>query len=63
MAFHVQVPLYRRGFLGLGFAEIGSVSARAAAGNAKPRQVGGSGWGWGWYVGWLICLRVDLCWV
>lgn len=32
------VPLYRRGFLGLGFAEIGSVSARAAAGNAKPRS-------------------------
>lgn len=31
------VPLYRSGFLGLGFAEIGSVSARAAAGNAKPR--------------------------
>jgi dihydroorotate dehydrogenase len=39
----VQVPLYRSGFLGLGFAEIGSVSARAAAGNAKPRQVGGRG--------------------
>ena len=42
------MPLYRSGFLGLGFAEIGSVSARAAAGNAKPRQVGGVGMGLVW---------------
>lgn len=32
-----EVPLYRSGFLGLGFAEIGSVSARPAKGNAQPR--------------------------
>eukprot|EP00438_Fugacium_kawagutii_P002490 Skav209083 [mRNA] locus=scaffold207:541580:550443:+ [translate_table: standard] len=32
-----MVPLYRSGFLGLGFAEIGSVSAKPAMGNAKPR--------------------------
>eukprot|EP00434_Breviolum_minutum_P044216 symbB.v1.2.039469.t1/scaffold6583.1/size16869/2 len=31
------VPLYRSGFLGLGFAEIGSVSAQPAKGNAQPR--------------------------
>ena len=29
--------MYRSGFLGLGFAEIGSVSARPAKGNAQPR--------------------------
>ena len=32
-----EVPLYRSGFLGLGFAEIGSVSAQPAKGNAQPR--------------------------
>ncbi|CAK9025007.1 unnamed protein product [Durusdinium trenchii] len=31
------VPLYRAGLFGLGFAEIGSVSAKPAAGNARPR--------------------------
>ncbi|CAE7322257.1 pyrD [Symbiodinium natans] len=31
------VPLYRLGFMELGFAEVGSISAEPAAGNEKPR--------------------------
>ena len=32
-----KVPLYRLGFMELGFAEVGSISAEPAAGNEKPR--------------------------
>ena len=35
--FIAKVPLYRLGFMQLGFAEVGSISAEPAAGNERPR--------------------------
>ena len=37
LVFITKVPLYRLGFMQIGFAEVGSISAEPAAGNERPR--------------------------